>query len=124
MITTLIALAVTSSPLPQIDEGRLLSAIRQVEGHKWSDPGGAYAIQPTTWKQHSKLPYRYASSPDHADEVGRRHIHWIIRTLRDDGIPVSAYSIAGCWRFGFEGFRRRKDRIDYATRVANLYHDR
>ena len=122
MRTTFITLALAAAPLPNhIDAPRMLDAIRQVEGHKWTNAGGAYAIQPSTWKQHTKLPYRYASSPAHAEFVGEKHLAWLARGLRDDGYPVTPYTLAACWRFGLEGYKRRQDVIDYACRVRNIY---
>lgn len=121
MIVTLIAAA--HAPVPAVDSARLLDAIRQIEGHKWSDPGGAYAIQRGTWHQHTRLPYRLAGIKIHADHVAALHIAWLARTLANDGWPVNAYTLAGCWRYGFEGFRDRAriGRVDYATRAWNLY---
>ena len=124
MITTLLAIAATSvSPMEHIVTARLLNAIQQVEGHKWSDPGGALAIQPATWRQHSHLPYRFASLRPHAEQVARRHLEWLAKSLRDDGWPVTPYALAACWRFGFEGYKRRNAHIDYAIRVQNLYFE-
>lgn len=125
MITTLIAMAI--APVPQVDMQRLLRCIREVEGHKWSDPGGVYAIQPITWRQHSRLPYRYASEPGIADEVAERHLAWLAKSLRADGVAVTAFSLGGCWRWGLEGFKRRMrattlEGTNYAARVHNLYH--
>lgn len=122
MILTLITATVAA--LPALNTPRLLSCIEQVEGHKWSDPGGAYAIQPSVWTQHTRLPYRFASLQQPASDVAHRHLAWLARSLRSEGIEVNAYTLAGCWRFGFEGFirRARVGEIEYATRVHNLYN--
>lgn len=121
MIVTLVASAFVA-PIHDVQVTSLLDAIRQVEGHPWTDPGGAYAIQPSTWRQHTKLPYRLASVATHATAVAERHLAWLARSLAADGFPVTPYTLAGCWRFGFEGFKRRRGQpIDYATRVTNLY---
>lgn len=123
MIRTLFALAFShvSQPAHDVDVARFLAAIREVEGHKWTDPGGAYAIQPGVWKDRSRLPYRYAGSPDHAAHVAGMHINWLARQLRGDGYPATVYTLAACWRLGFEGFRARRAVVNYAERVVNLY---
>lgn len=125
MITTLIAAA--HAPLDAFDNDRFLQAIIQVEGHAWKDAGGAYAIQPGTWRDHSRRPYAFASLPVYARDVADRHIAWLSRTLRAGGYPVNAYTLAVCWRFGFAGFVERAKRgggaIDYGERVWNLYND-
>ena len=126
MITTLIAAA--HAPLDAFDNDRFLQAIMQVEGHKWSDPGGAYAIQPGTWRDHSKRTYALASIPIYARDVADRHIAWLSRTMRAHGYPVNAYTLAVCWRFGFVGFTQRArsggGAIEYGERVWNLYNDK
>lgn len=123
MITTLIASA--SAPLAAFNNDRFLAAIMQVEGHRWQDAGGAYAIQPGTWRDHSRRPYAFASLPTYARDVADRHIAWLSRTLRAHDYPVNAYTLACCWRFGFVGFTQRAraggGAIDYGERVWNIY---
>jgi hypothetical protein len=123
MILTLFAIAFShvSAPANGMDVARFLAAIREVECHKWSDPGGAYAIQPGVWRDRTRLPYRYAGSPDHAAHVAGLHVDWLARQLRGDGYPVTVYTLAACWRVGFDGFRARRAVGSYAKRVENLY---
>jgi hypothetical protein len=122
MITTILATAV--APLPALDVPRFLSCVRQIEGHRWSDPGGAYAIQAATWRQHSRMPYALASVKVHADHVAALHLDWLGRSLRADGFPVNAYTLACAWRWGFDGFKARAQHglIEYGERVWNLYN--
>jgi len=129
VIITIIAASV--APLPArsdaLDTARFLACIAAVEGHRWSDAGGAYAIQPATWRQHSPhKAYRLASVRIHADGVALLHLAWLSRSLRGRSFPVNAYTLAGAWRFGLEGFTARAARssqpIDYAARVFQLYH--
>ncbi len=132
MITTIIAASTaTVAPLPEksesLDTARFLACIAAVEGHAWSDAGGAYAIQPATWAQHAPhKAYRLASVPLHADGVALAHIAWLSRSLRGRNFPANPYTLAGAWRFGLEGFTARaarsSDTIDYAARVFQLYH--
>ena len=60
----------------------------------------------------------------HADHVAELHLTWLARELRGADYPVNAYTLATCWRFGLEGFKRRRAVSDYATRVSNLYHEK
>jgi hypothetical protein len=121
MIRTLIALAaVHAQPPLEIDAGRFLRAVAEVEGHRWEDPGGRYAFTATTWRDRTRLPYRLASSPAHAEHVAGLHLAWIARELRASGYPVNAYTLAACWHLGAEGFKRRRAVLDYAVRVENL----
>ena len=121
----MIALAAGASLLGDgINTSRLLDCIRQVEGHRWTDPGGAYCIQPGTWRQHTRLPYSYAQSKPHADDVGERHLLWLARLLRADGYPVTTYTLATSWNIGFDGFQKRRAVSSYGERVSNLYHEK
>lgn len=121
MIITLVA--AIAAPAPAVDVPRFLACVCQVEGHRWEDPGGAYAIQAATWRQHTRLPYRLASVKVHADHVAALHLAWLTRSLLADGFPVNAYTLAGCWRWGLEGFKARAKfgRMEYGERVWNLY---
>lgn len=123
MIVTIVA-AAQAAPATTIDCARFLAAIVQIEDHHWPDPGGAYAIQRPTWRQHTRLPYALASDKRHADHVARLHIAWLSRSLAADGWPVNAYTLGGAWRWGLEGFKERAavGRVDYGERVWNLYH--
>ncbi len=125
MILTIMAQAV--APLAAFDNSKFLAAIIQVEGHRWHDAGGAYAIMPATWSDYTRRPYAMASLKIYADDVAARHIAWLSRTLRAEGYPVNAYTLACCWRFGYAGFVARAKQgggaMEYGERVWNLYYD-
>lgn len=123
MIVTIVA-AAQAAPAATVDCARFLAAIVQIEGHSWKDPGGAYAIQFCTWRQHTRLPWALASDRQHSDHVAWLHITWLSKSLQNDGWPVNAYTLGGCWRWGFEGFkeRARLGRVEYGERVWNLYY--
>jgi hypothetical protein len=123
VIVTLVA-AAHVAPALAVDVTRFLWAIQQIEGHSWSDPGGAYAIQRGTWRQHTRMPWALASDKQHADYVGRLHLAWLGRSLARDGWPVNAYTLGGAWRWGLEGFKERAavGRVEYGERVWNLCH--
>jgi len=124
MITTILAAA--TAPLAAFDNALFLQAIMAVEGHAWKDPGGAYAIQPGTWRDHSTRPYSFACLPVYARDVADKHIAWLSRVLRAHQYPVNAYTLAVCWRFGFVGFTQRARQgggaVDYGERVWNIYN--
>lgn len=123
MIVTLVA-AAHVAPTPAINVDQFLWAIMQMEGHRWADPGGAYAIQLKTWRQHTRMPWALASDKQHADHVAALHLAWLSRSLAADGWPVNAYTLGGAWRWGLEGFKARAalGRVDYGERVWNLYY--
>lgn len=106
-----------------IDGARFLAMIAAVEGNPPHSPGGIYGIAAITWRQHSKLPYRYASFHPHNRHVAEVHYRWLERSLRQFDQPVTVYTLAACWRWGLEGGVKRMQagRIDYAERTANLY---
>lgn len=122
MIVTLIAASV--APVAHdVDMARLLACIRMIEGHLWTDPGGAYGIQTQTWRQHTRLPYSYASRKEHADWVAGMHFAWLARSLSADGYSITPYTLAGCWRWGLEGFKARyRTGVEYAVRAQQLYN--
>lgn len=111
--------------LARIDVPRLLHCIALKEGHKWEDPGGRYQITFAVWRENTHLPYRFASSPEHADAVAVKHLRWIAGALANAGIDVNPYTLAGCWRHGFEGFRAltRRQWSRYGVEVRNLYRE-
>lgn len=108
---------------PVLDHNRVLACILAVEGNPWSREGGGYGFKRITWRQHTTLPFRYASIPLHAQEVAHAHIEWIIRSLKADGLPVTPYSIYACWLHGLEGGELcvQSGKCDRAKRCENLY---
>lgn len=108
------------------NDARLLDAIAQVEGHKWSDAGGRYAIRYAVWSDRTRLPYRFASQERFAAPVARKHLAWLRNALKAQGIAATPYMLAGCWRAGLTRFtsgRAPASHRDYATRVVNLLND-
>jgi hypothetical protein len=113
-------------PEVHLARARFFAAIVQVEGHKWTDDGGALAISRMTWRQHTRIPYRYASFKEYAYPLAERHLDWLARSLAADGLPVTALTLALCWRWGYEGGKAAlaQGRTDYGQRVLNLVEDR
>lgn len=103
-----------------------LRAIAQVENHKWSDPGGKYAIRYAVWSDRTTLPYALASQERFATPVALSHLAWLRTALKRKGISPTAYNLAGCWRSGLARWTSGKapeSHRDYARRVVNLYED-
>lgn len=107
----------------QINVARFLACIVAVEGNRWPAPGGAYGLSRACWSQNSSLPYRYSSLPIYALHVAELHVAWLERSLRQLDQPVTAYTLAACYRFGLEGgvAAMHRGRVDYAERCENLY---
>lgn len=111
-------------PAHAVNVARFLAIIVAIEGNPPHSPGGIYGIAAITWRQHSRLPYRYASFHPHNRHVAEIHYRWLERSLRQIDQPVTVYTLAACWRRGLEGGvkRMRAGRVDYADRADSLYH--
>jgi hypothetical protein len=109
----------------RFDQARFFAAIMAVEGHKWSDPGGALAFTRTTWRKLTRgLPYSYASEPKHAYTAGRAYLAEIAAACARVGLPFDVRVAAGAWNKGSADAIKREQwgyPRDYAQRVANLY---
>jgi len=123
---TVIALYLVIQTVGKADDAKLLHAIAQVENHKWSDPGGKYALRYAVWSDRTDKPYRLASQERFATPVALSHLNWLRAGLKAKGIAPTPYVLAGCWRSGLtrwtSGNAPRSHR-DYAQRVVNLYLD-
>lgn len=122
---TIIALYLVIHTAGKADDAKLLHAIAQVENHKWSDPGGKYAIRFVVWSDRTDKPYRLASQERFATPVAILHLNWLREGLKAKGIAATPYVLAGCWRSGLTRWTSGKaprSHRDYAERVVNLYH--
>ncbi len=84
---------------------------------------GPYQFRPTTWRMHTKRPFRQAVERLAADEVAVKHYEWIKRTFAKAGVDATPFNIAMAWNSGVDNVL--KGRVpsvsyDYATRVTNL----
>lgn len=126
--TFLFALAIVAhAPAFADSDSRLLEAIAQVENHKWSDPGGRYAIRYAVWSDRTTLPYALASQERFATPVAISHLAWLRTALKRKGISPTPYVLALCWRGGLTRFvegRSPASHKNYADRVVNLYNGR
>lgn len=104
---------------------RLIRCIAAVEGNKWDAPGGGLQFTKTTWYDYTALPYAKAKDKETATLVAHRLLSEAGTWMERRGMEPTAYLLALCWRYGFQGMLQRKDRtdIDYAVRVQNLYLD-
>jgi hypothetical protein len=122
LIALLLAVAVPG----HANDAELLKAIAEVENHRWSDPGGRYAIRYAVWSDRTSLPYRLASQERFATPVAISHLNWLRQGLKRKGIAATPYVLAGCWRSGFERWtsgNAPSSHRDYARRVRNLYEE-
>ena len=110
---------------PKVDQDRLLDCIAVVEGTKPSAPGGEYGLSRLVWQQYSHLPYRFSAHPAEARLVAKKHLRWLMRSLREEGHPVTVYHLAVCWRHGLERgiFLFNDPTPGYGRRVEALYGD-
>ena len=114
-----------------VDDGtqRLLQAIAEVESR--GNPSrvgrlgerGLYQFRRETWRQHTREHFHRAHHPGVANAVARRHYQWIVRQLRAQGRPATAYEVALAWNAGVSSVlngRAPARAHRYAERVVNL----
>ncbi len=131
IIRLLVAVALVSiaSRLGAAEQWETLQAIHLIENpHNTSQPGahgelGAYQFRQTTWRMHSRKPFRNALVRAHADAVAVTHYDWLARQLRRNCIAPTTYNIALAWNAGIgavvSGRAPRASR-QYAQRVVNI----
>lgn len=116
-------------PVTAAQRADILQAIHWVENPRnVTKPGprgelGAYQFRESTWRMHTKLPFRYAAEKVHADPVAVRHYDWIARGLIRNGMKVTPYNVALAWNGGLSATVRRRAPATahrYAERVQNL----
>jgi len=134
LIRLLVAVALVSfaSRLGAAEQWETLQAIHLIENpHNSSQPGahgelGAYQFRQSTWRMHSRRPFRNALVRAHADAVAVAHYDWLSRQLRHNGIAPTSYNIALAWNAGIgavvSGRAPRASR-EYAQRVVNIARD-
>jgi hypothetical protein len=135
MIPILLTLTVALPPTAPLDLDRMLYAIRSVEDPS-GDPRaiglhgerGLYQFKRETWEQTTRIPFDKAFVPGYATPVARARLLEIKHELLQQGIAVTPYNVALCWRVGIDGAILRthqpKQIRDYAQRAENLYCDR
>ena len=106
-----------------VEPVRFFACIAAIEGHAWSDAGGAFAFQPDTWAEVTAMPYRLAKVGHHALNVGTLLLSKYQKHLERAGIAWTPESAATAWRWGLTGAIRRRGRSEYGQRAANLYRD-
>lgn len=99
---------VTASSAQASGRWATLEAIHQIENPKeLTRPGahgelGAYQFRETTWRMHSKEPFRRALDRAQSDVVAVKHYEWLKRGLEQAGVPITPYNIALAWNGGLE----------------------
>lgn len=84
---------------------------------------GPYQFRPSTWRMHTRKPFRHAVERQAADAVALKHYEWIKRTLESAGVDATPFNIAMAWNTGVGNVlngRVPQVSYDYATRVTNL----
>jgi hypothetical protein len=128
LLTTLVCGA-AALPLWAVPRADILQAIHWVENPRnVTKPGpggelGAYQFRESTWRMHTKLPFRYALEQAHAEPVALRHYDWIARGLVRNGMEVTPYNVALAWNGGLSATVRGRVPVAahrYAERVQNL----
>lgn len=126
MAVLLVGLAGT---LCAAEQWETLQAIHLIENpHDSTRPGahgelGAYQFRQTTWRMHSKAPFRNALVRSYADRVAVAHYDWLARQLRRSGLQPNTYNIALAWNAGIGAVTSgRAPRVShqYARRVVNI----
>lgn len=111
------------------DRWETLQAIHMIENPTNSTrPGskgelGPYQFLPSTWKMHTKKPFRLAADRDEADVVAVKHYEWIKRGYEQRGMEATAYRVALAWNAGLGAALRNaapKSSHRYAERVRNI----
>lgn len=106
-----------------------LAAIHQLENPRnLTRPGrhgelGAYQFRASTWRMHTKIPFRQALDRATSDVVAVKHYEWLKRELVKHRLPPTTYNIALAWNGGIgAAVRGSSPRAahGYAERAANL----
>jgi hypothetical protein len=125
----MLVLVGTALPVTAAQRADILLAIHWVENPRnLTKPGpqgelGAYQFRESTWRMHTKLPFRYAAEKAHADPVAVRHYDWIARGLIRNGMEVTPYNVGLAWNGGLSATVRGRvpaAALRYAERVHNL----
>lgn len=87
---------------------------------------GPYQFRPSTWKMHTKKPFRLAADRQEADRVAVKHYDWIKEGLERNGVTATPYRIALAWNAGLSATVRNsvpESSHRYAERVEALAND-
>lgn len=127
-----LVLAVSASAA-DIDVGRFLDAVRQVEEWNGRDgragERGPWQITAAVWSMHMPgISFAQARQEGPARACAVKHVAWLRSRLRAQrhgvGVADNAFNLALCWNAGFSRTitgRAPLDSYDYARRVQNLY---
>lgn len=113
-------------PAEPIDLGRMVEAIVEIEGGRWTDIGGAGCMSYAAWSQHTTLPYYMSNRQYLTRMIYRDHLNWTVRQLMRHGVAVTPASVYLVWRRGLEGacaILRRSGMPEQSIRCQNLYYD-
>ncbi len=106
-----------------VDYPTLIRAIGEIEQGAWGKPGGTCNIMYAAWSDASPLSYVASGNESQAMPVYFKHLDKLSSQLRAAGVWVNPQTLGTCWRWGFDGARRRHWKSDQGERTANLYAD-
>lgn len=116
------------APVAEVSADRVLRCIIELEGTKWSHPGGALCFMPASWNEDAGgISYSHASNPAVAFAVAKRRLFRFARIAERRGVKWTVTVALDGWRRGIdEACLRAKHGkpTDYATRGTNLFFDR
>ena len=119
----------------QVIHDTMLEAIKAIEAIPYlSFVGKAgerseWQITPAVWRELSVFPFASASrsEPIHRAEtqrVARKHLQWVISSLKGLGLPETPHSVGLVWNAGYGTIARRSQKsrhVSYAQRCENVY---
>lgn len=112
----------------EVDCTRFLAAIATVEnttGRGRNGEIGIYQFRESTWKQHSKEPFKWAFGHNETqiherERVAQAHFLWLQKNLKEPTV----WRMALAWNAGIGAVNRSKfseSNFEYASRVRNVY---
>ncbi len=107
LVLLLIALGVaTVSAMADSQEDAFLSAtrLRESKNQDWMTgrfgERGSYQFRHSTWRLHTRASFELAYNREVANSVAHRHYQWLVKRLKECGVPATPYNMACAWNAG------------------------
>lgn len=105
----------------ELEIGRLVECLRQLERGKSTGLGGEWCISEGVWRDRTRAAYIHSKDPYFCRQVAVKQVRWIMDNLRRKGIEPTAKRVGHCWRWGLTSFLEgRLDPESYGQRLENL----
>lgn len=115
-MTIILCMALSISRPKEIDLGRVVDCIAQVENNPEYWDGGVLGWTEAAWKEDTNFPYSYSKDYYYARWVGIWRLQKYCERLKLKHQAVTVEVLANYWRgIGIEP--------SYGQRVSNLYYD-